>query len=136
MGDGAHPIFQQMRQQRRHYLNLYSRLQHKVTVAKNEGALGLLVTNGPLSGFPEKFGKVKFEGALSDSTLGVIRLSTTAATDLIKYAGHNLEFLQKKLDKGESIDAVTISSAYLKAQVDLQFVKSKGVNVLSKITCG
>lgn len=118
---------------RRHYLNLYSRLQHKVTVAKNEGAVGILVINGPLSGVPDKFGKVKFEGSLSESTLGVLRLSTPAATELLKYAGHDLSSLQKTLDKGDSIEAVSIPSAYVKAKIDLQFQKSQGTNVIAKL---
>ncbi|WP_413570678.1 M28 family peptidase [Bdellovibrio sp. HCB117] len=119
--------------QRRHYLNLYSRLQHKVTVAKNEGALGIIIANGPVSGLPEKFGKIKFEGSLSEGTLAVLRMSEAAATDLLKYAGQDLGALQKRLDKGEIVDAVVIPSAYIKAKVDLQFQKSTGVNVVAKL---
>lgn len=119
--------------QRRHYLNLYSRLQHKVTVAKNEGAIGILVANGPLSGLPENFGKVKFEGSLSESTMAVIRVSTAMATDLLRYAGQDLSVAQKHLDKGEMSHSVVIPSAYMKAKVDLQFEKSKGVNVVAKL---
>nr|BFD66914.1 M28 family peptidase [Bdellovibrio sp. HAGR004] len=119
--------------QRRHYLNFYSRLQHKVTVAKNEGAVGVLVTNGPESGLPEKFGKLKFEGALSESTLGVIRLSTDAASGLLRYAGRDLISLQMKLDKGEMIEGFAIPSTYVKARVDLQFQKAQGINVVAKL---
>lgn len=119
--------------QRRHYLNLYSRLQHKVTVAKNEGAVGILVANGIESGLPENFGKIKFEGSLSEGTLAVIRLSTAAATDLLKYAGQDLAALQARLDKGEVLEGVAIPSAYLKARIDLQFQKSRGVNVVAKL---
>lgn len=123
-------------QQRRHYLNLYSRLQHKVTVAKNEGALGLLVANGLDSGYPENFGKIKFEGALSDSSMGVLRLSTAAAADLIKFAGKELASVQKTLDKGQIIEGFAIPSTYLKANVDLQFKKSTGTNVVAKLSSG
>lgn len=118
---------------RRHYLNLYSRLQHKVTVAKNEGAVGLLVANGPLLGIKDKFGNIKFEGSLSESSLPVLRLSTEAATALLKHAGQDLHHLQSKLDKGEPLEAFSIASAYLKAKVDLQFKKSAGVNVIAKL---
>lgn len=119
---------------RRHYLNLYSRLQHKVTVAKNEGAVGLLIANGPYLGITDKFGNIKFEGSLSESSLPVLRLSTGSATELLKFAGHELGTLQKKLDKGEMLEAISIPSAYMKAQVDLQFKKSTGVNVLAKLS--
>ncbi|MFS4459975.1 M28 family peptidase [Bdellovibrio sp. HCB2-146] len=118
---------------RRQYLNLYARLQHKVTVAKNEGAIGLLVVNGPESGLPERFGKLKFEGSLSESSLAVIRLSTATAVDMIKYAGQDLSLLQKQLDRGEMPEGFAIPSAYIKAQVDLQFQKSTGVNVVAKL---
>ncbi|MGE9744303.1 M28 family peptidase [Bdellovibrio bacteriovorus] len=119
--------------QRRHYLNLYSRLQHKVTVAKNEGAVGVIVTNGPESGLPDKFGKIKFEGSLSESTLAVLRLSTPAAQEMIRYAGQDLISLQMKLDKGEALEGFAIPSAYIKAQVDLQFQKAQGINVVAKL---
>lgn len=120
--------------ERRHYLNLYSRLQHKVTVAKNEGAIGVLVVNGIESALPEKFGKLKFEGSLSESTMAVVRLSRVAATELLKYAGQDITSLQKRLDKGEVVDSVTIPSAYIKAKVDLQFQKSTGINVVAKLS--
>lgn len=119
--------------ERRYYLSLYSRLQHKVTVAKNEGAYGLLIANGPESGLTDRFGKIKFEGALSDGTLPVLRLSTPAASSLIRYARQDLISLQMKLDKGEVLEGFTIPSTYLKAQVDLLFRKSQGVNVVAKL---
>ena len=111
--------------QRRQYLNLYSRLQHKITVAKNEGAVGILVTNGILSDVPEKFGSVKFEGALSENSLAVLRLSTDAAAALVKYAYKDLGILQRDLDKGEMVEGFVIPSAYMKAKVDLEFKKAK-----------
>lgn len=119
---------------RRHYLNLYSRLQHKVTVAKNAGAIGVLVVNGIESSLPEKFGKLKFEGSLSESTLAVIRLSRTAAVELLKYAGQDITALQSRLDKGDIAEPFNIPSAYIKAKVDLQFQKSTGINVVAKLS--
>lgn len=122
--------------QRRHYLNLYSRLQHKVTVAKNEGAVGVLVANGLDSGYPENFGKLKFEGSLSDSSMGVLRLSTAAAVAILQYAGQDLRALQARLDKGELVEGFAIPSTYLKANIDLEFKKSQGVNVIAKLSSG
>ncbi len=123
--------------QRRQYLNIYSRLQHKLTVAKNNGAIGVVVVNGPLSEIPEKFGKIKFEGSLSDGSLAVLRLSSKAAEDLFKYSGKDLSQIQKALDKEdtdiEKTGGFVIPSAYLKARVDLQVQKSKGVNVIAKL---
>ncbi len=118
---------------RRHFLNLYSRLQHKVTVAKNEGAVGLIVANGPSLGGSDKFGNLKFEGSLSESSLPVLRMSTEATAAMLKFAGQDLEALEKKLDNGQTLDPVTIPSTYIKAKVDLQFKKSVGTNVVAKL---
>lgn len=121
---------------RRHHLNLYSRLQHKVTVAKNEGAIGVLVMNGPESDLPEKFDKLKFEGSLSEGSLAVAKMSTSAGLELIKYAGQDLVKIQKRLDKGEQVDGFAIPSAYLKAKIDLTYKKSTGTNVVAKLPAG
>lgn len=123
--------------QRRQYLNIYSRLQHKITVAKNQGAVGVIFTHGPLNNIPENFGKMKFEGSLSDGSIAVLRLSSRATGELIKYAGRNLSQIQKDLDKevndSEKVGGFVIPSAYLKSQIDLQIEKSKGVNVIAKL---
>lgn len=121
---------------RRHHLNLYSRLQHKVTVAKNEGAIGVLVMNGPESDLPEKFDKLKFEGSLSEGSLAVAKLSTSAGQELIKYAGQDLGNIQKRLDKGELVEGFAIPSAYLKAKIDLTYNKSTGINIVAKLPAG
>ncbi|WP_413578720.1 M28 family peptidase [Bdellovibrio sp. HCB290] len=117
--------------QRRQYLNLYARMQHKVTVAKNEGAVGLIVVHGPSSELKDDFGKIKFEGALAESSIAVIRMSTSLAGDLVKRADKNLKAEQKQLDKGTMQTGFAIPSVYLKANIDLQFQKSQGANVLA-----
>ncbi|QLY27178.1 M28 family peptidase [Bdellovibrio sp. KM01] len=118
---------------RRQYLNLYSRMQHKVTVAKNEGAIGLIAVHGPLSDLKDQFGKIKFEGSLSESSIAVIRLSTPVASGLLQNAGKDLKAEQALLDKGEPQPGFAIPSMYLKGNIDLQFQKSKGTNVIAEI---
>lgn len=119
--------------EKRQYLNLYSRLLHKITVAKNEGAVGVIVTPGPQSGMKEDFKALKYEGALADGSLAVLRLSTAAASDLFKYAGKDLQSLQTQLDKGTPVEGFVLPSVYLKAQVDLQFKKAQGINVVAEL---
>ncbi|WP_413561535.1 M28 family peptidase [Bdellovibrio sp. HCB209] len=118
---------------RRQYLNLYSRMQHKVTVAKNEGAVGLIAVYGPSSQRSDAFGSVKFEGSLSESSIAVIRVSAKLADDLLKRAGKDLKSEQSVLDKGEVTPGIAIPSTYLKANIDLQYQKSKGINVIAEL---
>ncbi len=119
---------------RKHYLNTYSRLQHKVSVAKNEGAVGIIFTSGPVPGVKEKFGKIKFDGSLSESSIAVLKMSSVAVAELVKYAGKDLESIQAQLDKGEYVEGFVIPSTYIKSQVDLKFAKSTGVNIVAKLS--
>ncbi|MFP5520739.1 MAG: M28 family peptidase, partial [Bdellovibrionia bacterium] len=116
---------------RQHY-NTYSRIQHKVTVAKNAGAIGLILVQGPLSGYKEDLKTLKYEGALSESSIAVLKLSAAAAQEILNKSGTKLESLQKDLDK-EFKPGFVIPSTYLQANVDLNFTKAKGVNVLAML---
>jgi hypothetical protein len=104
-----------------------------VTVANNEGALGIILTPGPASQLTDSFSELKYDGALSESSLAVLRVNSAAATILVKQAGQDLKTVQQKLDRGESVDGFVIPSTYLKANVDLQFQKSQGLNVVAKL---
>lgn len=115
----------------RHHLNTYARLQHKVTVAKNAGAVGIIFVD-PTSD-KEDFSRLKFEGTLSDSSLAVLRVSQGLLKDLLKSAGQDLKTLQKKLDQGEAIEPVVIPLTYLTATVSLDFEKSQGLNVIARL---
>jgi Periplasmic component of the Tol biopolymer transport system len=119
--------------ERRQYLNLYSRLQHKVTVAHNEGAVGVLLVHGPNAGPVNKFDDIKFDGGFSETSLAVLKISTDSASGILKKAGQDLKDLEAKLDKGEIVEAVAIPSTYVKANIDLQFKKSQGLNVVAKL---
>jgi Tol biopolymer transport system component len=116
----------------RHQLNTYSRLQNKVTVAKNEGAVGILFVDGSDEA-KEDLASLKFEGSLSDSSLAVLRLQQSSLKELLKSAGQDFKTLTKKLQQGEISEPIVIPSAYLKAEVSLDFEKSQGINVLAKL---
>lgn len=115
----------------RHHLNTYARLQHKVTVAKNAGAVGIIFVDPTTD--KEDFSRLKFEGTLSDSSLAVLRVSQGLLKDLLKSAGQDLKTLQKKLDQGEAIEPVVIPLTYLTATVSLDFEKSQGLNVIARL---
>jgi Tol biopolymer transport system component len=116
----------------RHQLNAYSRMQHKVTVAKNEGAVGILFVD-PATDTKEDFAGLKFEGTLSDSSLAVLKLNQATLKELLKSAGQDFKTLNQQLQKGEIAEPITIPSAYLKAEVALDFDKSQGMNVVAKL---
>lgn len=119
---------------RRQQMQMYSRLQHKVTVAKNEGAAGILFVAGPSSGLKDQLTNLKFEGSLSGSSIPVLRLSIDEMNQLADFAKLDLAAIEKSLDQGDFVEPKVIPSTYLKAQVELKTIHSKGKNILAVLT--
>ncbi|WP_413291485.1 M28 family peptidase [Bdellovibrio sp. HCB337] len=115
----------------RHHLNTYARLQHKVTVAKNMGAVGIIFVDPTQE--KEDLSKLKFEGTLSDSSLAVLRIQQSLLKELLKSAGQDLKSLMAKMDKGEDVEAIAIPMTYMTATVALDFEKAQGINVIAKL---
>lgn len=118
--------------ERRIFLNTYARLQHKALVAKNEGAAGLLIVSGPKSA-SSKLIKLRYDGAGSEATsIPVLNISQSTAEALIQPTGKKLKEWQELNDKGE-VQTANIEKLSLSAQVELQFQKSQGHNVVAKL---
>ncbi len=117
--------------EKRIHLNLYSRIQHKALVAKNQGALGLLLVNGPNS-FSQKLSKLRYDGALSETSIPVISISNAMADLLVRDSGKTLKQWQDENDVGEIVTA-DLPKAKLAAQVDLILKRSSGINVVAKL---
>jgi Tol biopolymer transport system component len=115
----------------RHHLNTYARLQHKVTVAKNAGAVGIIFVDP--SDENEDLKKLKFEGTLSDSSLAVLKIQQGLLKELLKSAGQDMKGLLKKLNQGEAVEPIAIPVTYLTATVSLDFEKAQGINVVAKL---
>lgn len=117
----------------RYHLNFYSRIQHKVTVARNAGAKGLLVVSGPRVAYKQKLPKFQFEGALSDASLPVINLSDDVTEKILVSAGRKLEGLQKALDDGSFQEGFDIEKTQIASIIDIHPVRSTGHNVLGML---
>lgn len=123
--------------ERRQQLNMYARLQHKLVVAKNEGAIGVIFISGPIGVSKDRLNHLKLDGGNnSESGIFAIAAKTETVTEIAKSLGIDLKELQKKNDAGEILDPITLPSLYLQAQVDLKFMKSKGFNVIGKLDLG
>lgn len=118
----------------RYHLNFYSRIQHKVTVAKNAGAKGLIIVSGPRTPYKQKLPKFQFEGSLSDSSLPVVNIDDAVAEEILKNSGRNLEALQKALDDGSLQEGFDIEKTVISSVVDLHPIRSTGHNVVALLS--
>lgn len=117
----------------RYHLNFYSRIQHKVTVAKNLGAKGLIIVSGPRSAYKQKLPRFQFEGSLSDSSLFIINIDDPVGEAIVKRSGRTLEELQKQLDDGAFVEGFAIPNLKVSTKVAIEQQHAIGKNTIAII---
>jgi len=117
------------------YLLAFSRLQHKITIAKNLGAYGVIViSETPIS-------DMKYSGRLSDSQLPILKISKETFESLLKNSIQNdasfdthLNNYNKIIEKYSQYDVPAgfeFRSQYFTSKIELVLKKSKGRNVIA-----
>ena len=108
---------------RREHLLRYSRLEHKLLVARQLGARGAIIVNGPNA--KAKSDLIPFQQASStDSGLVTITVTTETADKLLASKEIKLKTIQKTLDKEEDFSGFTIPGIKISAQVNI--IREKG----------
>lgn len=120
--------------QRRIFLNQVSRLHHKALVAKQAGAVGLILVSGPNSTAKQKILKLRFDGSFAEAGLPVLSVSDDVAEKLLKSTGRSLKSWQSELDQGVIKGEAELKNVRLGAKVDLIEKKSTGRNTLGMIS--
>lgn len=118
--------------ERRQYLNIYARLQHKVTVAREAGAAGVLVIEGLETLKPIPGRALRFEGSLSTASLPVWRLGGPWVKEFFKKSGQDFDVVRKDLEAGKMV-SFAVPSVYGKAKTDLIHETSEGTNVIARL---
>lgn len=110
---------------KRFHFNLYARPQHKALVAKQKGAVGLILIDHPKAE-AKNLQRLKFEGA-SEVGVPVVHVSASVAKRLFAGAKSSLKSNIGALDKGEIWNQPLAVS--LGGKIDLRFEKSTALNV-------
>ena len=108
----------------------YSQLQYKITVAKINQAVGVLIVSD--SGLKE----LKFEGALSDATLPVLKISTKVFGSLLEKSDSTYKTykaLEADYSAFKASEGFPLNSQYISAKVNLVHNKSIGRNVIARL---
>lgn len=119
------------------YLLSFSRLQHKITVAKNAGVLGVILVEETKN--KNKISELKFAGSLSDSPLPIVKITTSVFDGLLKTATDingltSYVDVKSKYDTYDFVKGFNLSSQYFSASIDLKTQKSTGRNVIAKLS--
>jgi Tol biopolymer transport system component len=112
------------------HLMAFARMQHKISVAKSKGAAGIiLVEDG-------KVGPLRFEGALSENHLPIVKISFAtfgkimASQPELKTTGQEIK---EKYETYSFVPGFILPSQYLSATINLELVKSSGLNLVGTL---
>lgn len=118
----------------RQHWSRYASLRHKVMLARDRGALGVLVVSGPRSGVRDELVPLQNDFAAGGQTsVFALSLTDALAESWLEPAGHALEELQTALDRGEARAGFEIPGLRLEAYVDLVQQRRSGRNVLARL---
>jgi Tol biopolymer transport system component len=122
--------------ERRQQFARASSLRYKAMVARDRGAIGLIVVSGPTSQVRNQLVPLQTDGALSGSSIAAISVTDEVAKEWLASEGEDLGEIQKELDKGEMMMGITLSKVELTAGIDVVPIKQTGQNVLGRLQFG
>ncbi len=121
----------------RQHLSLHSSLRYKAMVARDKGALGMIVVSGPNSKVKNQLVPLQRDAAVSGTSIGSISVTDNLANSwLQKSTGKGLGALQTKLDDGSMMMGFELKDVMLTANLDVKQVKKSGRNVIGRLVVG
>jgi hypothetical protein len=112
----------------------YSSLRQKVMLARDRGALGVLVVSGPRSGVRSELVALQNDFVAGGAThVFALSLTDALAQSWLAPGGRDLAQLQAALDRGDTTKGFELSGLKLEVQVDLVQERRSGRNVLARL---
>lgn len=119
-----------------HRLSQFANLRYKAMVARERGALGLLVASGPTSNVKDQLIKLSFDASMSETGLAALSVTDGLAEHWLAPAGKNLRNLQSALDSGTQVPGFPLPGTRLEASIHVRQEKRSGRNVLARLESG
>jgi Tol biopolymer transport system component len=118
--------------QQRQHLARYSLLRHKAMLARERGAVGLIVASGPRSQVRDQLVPLRNDAAVGAGSLYVLSVTDALAEAWVGAAGRRLGDLQGALDSGTAQPALALPER-VSFQIDLVQERRAGRNVLGRL---
>ena len=119
--------------ERRQHLHRYADLGYKAAIARERGAVGIILVSGPESSFKDQLVPLGFDAATAGSSIGAISISDDLAATLLTRIDKDLLKVQRDLDGGEQVPGFAIPDTGLTVEVDLREETKTGRNVLARL---
>jgi hypothetical protein len=119
--------------ERRLHLTQYGGLRQKTSVARDRGAVGLMVVSGPNALAAQRLVALSFDASFAGTSIAAISVDDAVAESILATSGRTLRELQDQLDTGEPMMGFDIPEVSLTAQIDIRHEKRTGRNVLARL---
>jgi hypothetical protein len=115
------------------YLNRYSNLRYKAMLARDRGAVGMIIASGPTSHVKDQLIPLQSDGSFSETSLYAISVTDELAELVLKGADKKLDDVQKELDQGKAYPSFVVPNVRMGAEISLEKEQSKSRNVLAEL---
>jgi Tol biopolymer transport system component len=115
------------------YLNRYSNLRYKAMLARERGAVGMIVVSGPSSQVKDQLIPLQSDGSFSETSLFAISITDDLAASVLKNADKKLIDVQKELDQGKAYSSFVIPNVKIVSEINLEREQSKSRNILGEL---
>ena len=119
--------------ERRQHLHRYADLGYKAAVARERGAVGVIVVSGPNAEVKDELVPLGFDAATAGSTLGAISISNDLAAVILAGLEKDLAQVQSELDEGEQVPGFEIPDRDVRVSIALDAKTQTGRNVLARL---
>ena len=120
----------------RRHLHRYSSLRHKAMVARDRGAIGILVASGPNSKVREELAPLAFDVSLAGTSIAAISITDAVAETLVAPSGQSLGALHDAADADSATRGFPLADVEVAATVALEQQRRTGRNVLGRLQIG
>jgi Tol biopolymer transport system component/Zn-dependent M28 family amino/carboxypeptidase len=120
----------------RQHLQFYSTLRRKATLARDNGARGMIIVSGPNSQVRDQLIPLQNGTSRDATSMAVVSVTDELAGQWLKTAGKDLKELQTEADTGKPQMGFPIRGVKVSADVAIKQEKGRGRNVIGRLQAG
>jgi Tol biopolymer transport system component len=122
----------ELSRERRTYLSRFADPRYKASVAKANGAAGVIFAPPPRDDFPDELPRMSYEASSGSANLPVVAVDRAAMERMLSILGDELDAVAARLDEGET-GARRLIGVEAAAEIALDQETRTGRNVLARL---
>lgn len=120
----------------RQHLANYFDLRYKAMIARDKGARGLILVNGPNANIKSQLIELSPQAGAASISIAALSITDDLAKRILKRCGRDLKQLQDRLDTAQTTQGFLCQGVRLQAEIRLVQHRRSGRNVLARLNAG